>query len=230
MAPRLKKNPHPPCEGWGLLSFPVCSRLEDKLQGELHDARRNRTASDRPESGQGAKVVSRRIELSVVPDVIKLRPELRVQRFRNLRVLDKGHVPVVLSGSHDNTDTRVSESRSCPREQRSFAEKRRSGRKEWARESAAGCRGIAARVRCAANAGCAGKGAMVDPSIAACEAAQHTLKVAAGCVHARSVANAINVALSRVRRGQLGADIAACAECGASYTPVDLASIAVDNR
>jgi len=116
----------------------ICShyrRLEDEFQGELYDARRNRTARDRAESGQGAKVVSGRIELSVVPDVVKLRPEFRVQRFRNLRVLYEGHVPVLLSGSHDNTDTGVSESRACPRKQRAFAEERRSGWKEWARES-----------------------------------------------------------------------------------------------
>src|SRR6185437_6148110 len=117
-----KKKPHPPCEGWGLLSFPVCSRLEDELQGELHDARRNRTAGDMPESGRGAKVVSGRIELSVVPDVIKLRPELRVQRFRNLRVLDEGHVPVLLSGAHDNADNGVSEARACSREKRTLRE------------------------------------------------------------------------------------------------------------
>jgi hypothetical protein len=82
---------------------------EEQLQRELYDTRRHRTAGDRSKRAEGTKIVRGRIELSVVPDVVKLCPEFRIQRFRDFRVLDYRKIPVVLAGAHNCAHPRVSE-------------------------------------------------------------------------------------------------------------------------
>jgi hypothetical protein len=50
------------------------------------------------------KVVDRRIELGVIPDVVEFGPELRAQHFGDFRVLDERDVPVLLSRAHDRSN------------------------------------------------------------------------------------------------------------------------------
>ena len=90
-------------------------RLEEELQGELNYPRRHRAAGDPAEGGRTTKVLSRLIELWMVPDVVELRSEFDVGSLGYFRLLDKGHVPVVLPGPTDDADAGVSKTRPSKR-------------------------------------------------------------------------------------------------------------------
>jgi len=80
---------------------------EKQLQSELNDTRRNRAAGDLSEiaARTASIIVKGRIELRVVPNIVELCTEFRIQRFRDFRVLDQRNIPVVLAGARDNPNT-----------------------------------------------------------------------------------------------------------------------------
>ena len=111
--PPEKKKPRPPLREKGAVSSGPNLCLEEVFEGELNHARRIGRRGNLAERERSIQVVSRRIELRMIPYVVELGPELEGAVFPDPSVLHDRCILVVLAGPEYDSHGRVAIARAC---------------------------------------------------------------------------------------------------------------------